>query len=179
MTFYERAWKERVRSEDKALLEHTMAMREGVIGARRTPSQCASSAFSVSTTGMKERRTTGQTPLPPISGASPAAAAGSTRKDAVAASVGTSLHAIAGTVEADRQSVRSTARSSRTSTSARSQLSHQSPSTQVSGLTEMNKRIALLEATLARERQGREEVHSELKEIKMLLLQQQGLRGKP
>lgn len=183
MTFYERAWKERVRNEDKATLEHTVAMREELRQkGKGTPSvNGTESAFSISTIGAVKP------PLGARSSAAGTAAAGPTidslayySKNHVSASIGTSIRATEGTADADRHSALSAAPSAHTtSTARRTQLSHRSPSTHVSGLTEMNTRIAQLETTLSKEREGREAVHKELQEIKALLLAQQGLRGKP
>ena len=166
MTFRERAWKERLKTEDKALLEHTISMREA-IQRQGTPSITSSVMGSTASGGRV---------FPSPGRGAPAAGLPPTgdplkyySKNHVAGPVGSSmvergssLPSVAGSV----RSVRS------------SQISHKGASTvdggssKVTGVTVYNERITALERSLEEERKTRESVQNELAEIKQLLLEQ-------
>lgn len=151
MTFYEKAWKERVSVEDKTLLEQTVAARAALQQQRTgTPSVTSSVRVKVD----QQVRELIQ----------------SKKKDDVAAPVGTSIRSTAG----DKMSTAPTAQSSRST-----QPSHRGASTVggstsvISELTAFSTRLAKMEERLDEERTERRKVHEELAEIKKLLLQRQ------
>ena len=155
MSFYERAWKERVTSEDKAALEHAVAMKAVY------------------------RNKMGPTPT----GAQPAAEAGerptvltaanleslSSNKGRVASNIGSSVR-----VQPPASVAASVARSSHST-----QPSHRGASSvAVSGLTEFNSRLQKLEQKLTEEREERQQVFHELQQIKELMLAQNAKQKK-
>jgi hypothetical protein len=164
MTFYEKAWKERVRNEDKAMYEHTVAMKEA-LKRTGTPSLSGSSVRASSIAHSQ-----GLPPAGPAKAQPTAELLKEYHANYVSPSVGTSLVPQRGSA---LPSVAGSVRSSATT----SQLSHKgvstaAGSTRVSGASAYDRRIEALESSLAAERASREKVQNELAEIKQLLLDQ-------
>lgn len=178
-TFSERAWSERVKAEDRAVLEHTEVMQRFYEAKRRQEAEVKQQATKLpSVHGNTDR--TGERRSSKGSNASVASsirtADGS--KSLVerwrktidpAAPVGSSLVPD----EARRGKKAGGSRSSLTGSSVftSTSVSHRGySSVAVTGMTEFNERLALLEQRLEQEKKTRDAVVSELQQIKQLLL---------